>query len=118
MLSGLSYRRELAQVDNDQEQKQLRNNPVFVISIACGVALFMIFVSVFSYIKSDTRKTIEQIQTNNSHSKETPAIIPIGSEASTDLMNTVEKNVSNNIQSHSDETDFSPDELTDSALGL
>jgi hypothetical protein len=104
-------------MDNDQEQPQLRNNPVFVISIAVVLALVMIAISVFSYIGSDTRKTIEQIQLNNK-SKSAQEIIPKGSEANIDLLTTIEKRITDDVQSHSDETDFSPNELTDSALGL
>lgn len=106
-------------MDSDQEQSKLLNNPVFVISIASVIALLMMSVSIISYVKSDTRKTIEQIQTNNNLSKETPAVlIPKGSDANTNLVTNIEKSISKDIQSHNDETDFSPDELTDSALGL
>lgn len=105
-------------MDTKHEHAQLRNNPIFVISIVSALALLMIAVSVFSYIRSDTRKTIEQIQANNIHSKESPPIIPEGSTASTDLVTGIEKSIAKDIQSYNDETDFSPDELTDSALGL
>jgi ABC-type bacteriocin/lantibiotic exporter with double-glycine peptidase domain len=99
-------------------QDQLRNNPVFVIGIACLLALIMIAVSVITYLRSDTRKTIEQIQTNNSHLKQDSSSLQKSGETTPQSITTTEKNITKDIQAHDDDTDFSPDELTDSALGL
>ena len=105
-------------MENKPEAPLLRNNPVFVIFIACLVAGLMMAISIFGYLKSDTRKTIEQIQANNNNLKKDIATLPKNGDITIDYVTTTEKNISKDIQSHNDDTDFNPDELTDSALGL
>jgi hypothetical protein len=104
-------------MENKPDHSMLRNNPVFVICIACLIAGLMMSISIIGYVRSDTRKTIEQIQANNTL-KQDIATLPKNGEVTTDYVNTTEKNISKDIQSHVDDTDFSPDELTDSSLGL
>jgi len=105
-------------MDTNNDKSLLRNNPIFVIGIACLLAIIMTFVSVLSYARSDTRKTIEQIQTNNHLLQQDQLPQLKDGEVSTKSLDATEKSITNDIQAHSDETDFSPDVLTDSALGL
>ena len=105
-------------MENSNDKTLLRNNPIFVIGIACLIAGAMTAISVLSYARSDTRKTIEQIQTNNHLIRQDQSTLPNDGEVSSKSLNATEKIITKDIQSHSDEVDFSPDELTDSALGL
>ena len=79
----------------------------------------MILISVFSYARSDTRKTIEQIQANNHLiQQQDSTTLTKNGDVNAESVNEIEKSITKDIQSHDDEADFSPDELTDSALGL
>lgn len=106
-------------MENNSDKLLLRNNPIFVIFIACLLAIIMILISVFSYARSDTRKTIEQIQANNhlTQQQDVTSLTKDG-QVNAKSVDAVEKSITKDIQSHDDEADFSPDELTDSALGL
>ena len=105
-------------MDSNQDQTLLRNNPVFVIFIACMLASAMMFVSIFSYVKSDTRKTIEQIQTNNTTLRQDSSATSLTGELTPILILNNKRNISTDIESHDEDVDFNSDELTDSALGL
>lgn len=102
----------------NKEQDQLRNSPVLVIGVACLLAIVMMFVSIFTYVRSDTRKTIEQIQTNNNHLKQDTSSEPVSGKTTPESVAATEKAITKDIQSHDDDVDFNPDELTDAALGL
>lgn len=106
-------------MENNPDKALLRNNPIFVIFIACLLAAVMILISVFSYARSDTRKTIEQIQANNHLiQQQDSTTLTKNGDVNAESVNEIEKSITKDIQSHDDEADFSPDELTDSALGL
>ena len=105
-------------MDNNQDHSLLRNNPIFVICIACALAAIMMSVSILSYIRSDTRKTIEQIQANNNTLRQDPSVITLTGDLTPTLITSTKKSIVKDIESHDEDTDFSPDELTDSALGL
>ncbi|MCA9347522.1 hypothetical protein KC930_03010 [Candidatus Saccharibacteria bacterium] len=102
---------------DNEEQKLLRNNPVFIISISIVIAGIMTAVSVLLYLRSDTRKTIEQIRQNNQTSISNEDILPSG-KITSESLTAVEKNISEKIHAYDDDADFSPDSLTDAALGL
>ena len=98
--------------------KKLRNNPFFVITIASILALLMSLVSFLLYYNSDTRKTVEQLQLNTQQINADPDAFTPKEALSTEYITQVQEKVSDTIMTHSDETDFSAAELTDSALGL
>ena len=105
-------------MDSSSEEKALlRNNPFFVIGIASLIAITMFAVSFISYYNSDTKRTIEQIQANNLN-----GVTDTDQQFQTELNGTyiddLEKTISDKVTSHVDDVEFSPDELTDSALGL
>lgn len=105
-------------MENKDDRILLRNNPVFVIGIACLLAILMFSGSLLAYLHSDTKKTIEQIQANNLRSIETPKELSLSAELNDAYLDQLETNIQTQISSHSDETDYSSAELTDSALGL
>jgi hypothetical protein len=103
-------------MESDTERKHLRNNPIFLVSIAMVVAILMTFISLLTYYNSETRRTVEQIQQNNA----TPvaqARESVPSELTDQYVDFVEKQVTNDINGLSAEADYN-DELTDAALGL
>lgn len=106
-------------MDNNEEKNLLRNNPLFVIGIASLLAIAMFTVSFLLYYRSDTRRTIEQIQENNLNilydESSSDALPP---ELNDVYLDTLEERIKRQITDHSDDTEFSSDELTDSALGL
>lgn len=104
-------------METENTRAPLRNNPFFVISIALIVALLMSTASLVSYYRSETRKTVEQIQKNNIDG----ALLveeSVPEELSPEYVDRVEKNIEDSVSGMSSEVDYNADELTDSALGL
>ena len=101
----------------NNEDKLLRNNPFFIISLCCLAAMTMTTASILAYMRSDTRKTIEQIQQNNRTTTSVQQASVTGPVTSTTL-STMQKDITDKINTMDNDTDFDPDKLTDSALGL
>ena len=100
------------------QEKKLRNNPFFVITIACIIAVIMSLISFLLYYNSDTRRTVEQLQINTQQLNEEAVDLTANQELSDAYIDTIEKEISDSILVENDEADFSAAELTDSALGL
>jgi hypothetical protein len=106
-------------MENNSEKLLLRNNPFFVIGIASLLAIGMFTVSFLAYYHSDTRKILEQIQANNLSAPPLSEADTLRSdELNATYIDELEKSIKEAIDSHPDDVEFSPDELTDSALGL
>jgi len=106
-------------METSEDRTLLRNNPLFVIFIASLLALAMFAFSFTLYYRSDTKKTIEQIQANNLlDNSQTSTESQLPSELNSDYLDSLERSITELVNSHSDESEFNPDELTDSALGL
>lgn len=103
---------------NQKEKGLLRNNPIFIITIACLVAAAMSTVGFLAYYHSETRRTVEQIQINNQQEEIASELVPAGNELDGAYVDTLEDGISKAVQKHGDESEFSASELTDSALGL
>lgn len=106
-------------MESNDDRALLRNNPLFAIGISCLLAGLMFAAGLFSYYRSDTKNTIEQIQKNNSLSstgEQTDATMI--TELSAEYLDQLETKIGKQISSHDDEAEFSSSELTDSALGL
>jgi uncharacterized FlaG/YvyC family protein len=105
---------------NETDKPQLRNNPVFVIGVACLLALTIFGVSFTTYYNSETRRTIGQIQKNNELlvKKESKVLSPTNKELNDQTIKEIQNSITSTIDAQSDESDFSVDALTDSALGL
>mgnify|MGYP003532905843 FL=1 len=107
------------QMENNDDKTLLRNNPFFVIGIACLIAIIMFAVSFLSYYHSDTRKTIAQIQANNLNTEtEQTNDVVVSTDLNANYIDNLEKSITDKILAGDDDADFSPEELTDSALGL
>jgi hypothetical protein len=103
----------------NDHKPQLRSNPIFVISISIVVALLMLTISFLKYYNSDTRRTVEQIQLNNQKlikDEKTHSVV-VG-QLDKQSIEALGKDITTKILSHSTESDYSVDDLTDSALGL
>lgn len=106
-------------MESNDDKALLRNNPLFVIGLASLAAIAMFTISFLSYYNSDTKKTIEQIQTNSQrNASEAQGDTTLPADLSPEYLTTLEGKIEDSISTHSDDTEFSPDELTDSALGL
>lgn len=106
-------------MDSNEEKTLLRNNPLFVIGIASLLAIAMFSVSFIIYYRSDTKKTIEQIQENNLQSaSDDSSSDALPAELNDVYLDSLETQIKEQIAEHPDDTEFSADELTDSALGL
>ena len=101
-----------------QPENRIQNNPVFVIAVACLLALIMSSISFVLYYRSDTRKTVEQLQKNSLEKESQANSSAAPTEISVDYIDEVEEKAGDLIDTHNNETDFSAAELTDSALGL
>ncbi len=97
------------------EAKQLRNNPVFIIVLACLVGIVLSSISFVLYYRSDTRKVVEQIQRNNI---EFSSQVADGSELSVESLNKTESSIIDAVGAHKDDQEFPAAELSDSELGL
>jgi hypothetical protein len=106
-------------MENNPHKPELRSNPVFVITIALIVALGMFTISFLMYYNSETRRTVEQIQVNNQNiiKEEKSHTITVG-QLDKQSIETLGKDITTKVLSHSADTDYSPADLTDSALGL
>ena len=98
--------------------KQLRNNPVFVTSLACVVAIVMFLISFTTYYRSDTRRTIAKIQQNNLASSKSKPNVYRQTDLSKQGLDGLRQDIADKVFAHSDDNEFSADNLTDSALGL
>lgn len=96
----------------------LRNNPAFVITLACLLAILMSSIGFLAYYNSDTRRTVEQIQKNNLEVDTNQSTNLDSGELNTTYIDNLETTLTKEIYKHSDEIEFSASELTDSALGL
>jgi len=102
------------------EEKQLRNNPIFVITIAVVVALLMAGFSTLSFYHSETRTKLLRIQANQlaDESLETKAFVEDEGDVTIEELDNFLESTQNSVRSLDDATDYSSEELTDSALGL
>jgi lipopolysaccharide export LptBFGC system permease protein LptF len=100
-----------------QSTNALRNNPVFIIAIVLAIASVMSGASLLAYYRSDTRKTVDQIQRNNTLKvqKETVAV---QAELGSIYIDTLESSITASVGGLSAEVDYNASELTDGALGL
>lgn len=105
-------------MDHETQYHHLRNNPFFVITVAVLVAIIMILLSTYMYLRSDTRQIVEQIQVNNSELIKSETDNSIIGEFSPEMIDAIESNIRDDITSLNTDADYNPDELTDSSLGL
>jgi cell division protein FtsX len=103
-------------MEDNRPDKQLRNNPFFVIGIASMLAITMTAISILMYYGSDTRDVVEQLQAN----LQDEAYSQPSADASIDInsLDGQEKRISESVNALDDEADFGASELSDSALGL
>lgn len=100
------------------EKRLLRNNPLFVITIACLLALLMSAISFYLYYNSETRRTVELIQQNNQQLNLDEVSDKLPEKLSKEYLDQVEKDVINEVTSHSTDFEFNPEDLSNSSLGL
>jgi uncharacterized protein YpmS len=105
-------------MENNSDKAILRNNPLFIITLACLIAIGMFLVSFITYYHSDTKKTIEQLQANNQQLANDEKTSPVLNDLDQKSIEKLRQNLTEQIQAHNDDVEFSSDELTDSALGL
>ena len=106
-------------METNEDRTLLRNNPLFVIFIASLIAIAMFTFSFLLYYRSDTKKTIEQIQANNILDKsQVRNESQLPDDLNSDYLDSLESSITDLVTAHSDDSEFSPNELTDSALGL
>ena len=98
--------------------KVAHNNPVIAIAVAILLALILSGLSLVSYLRSDTRKTVQLIQKPSSDSSDTISSIDTTSPLKASDLDTIQTDALKDLDSVSDTTDFSPNDLTDAALGL
>lgn len=103
----------------ETEKRELRNNPLFVISIALFTALLMSAISVLMYYNSETRMIVEQIQQNNSEIGESTTLPEaLSGELNQAYVDSLEAKIRSDIAGLDPNVDYNPDELTDAALGF
>jgi len=106
-------------VENNQTEKELlRNNPVFIITIACLIAVVMSVIGFLAYYNSDTRRMVEQLQINNQQEVVESTLAPATGDLNSAYINSLEDGITQAVEKHDDDTEFSSSEITDSALGL
>jgi hypothetical protein len=98
--------------------ESVRNNPVFAFALAISLAAVMFLISFLTYYHSDTRRTIERIQVNTQTLNKKSSVYDPTQAVTTQSLEILRQNIDAKISAHKDEVDYSPNELTDSALGL
>lgn len=98
--------------------KIARNNPVIAIAVAILLALILSGLSLVSYLRSDTRRVIQLIQKPSSDNTANVSTIDTTSPLKSADLDTIQTDALKDLDGVSDTTDFSPNDLTDAALGL
>lgn len=106
-----------AETQKQPKQKTASNNPVIAIAIAILLALILSGLSLVSFLHSDAHKTVQLIQKNPTDTTSDSALDTTSALKSSDI-DSIQSAITKDLAGANDAADFSPNELTDAALGL
>jgi ABC-type lipoprotein release transport system permease subunit len=93
-------------------------NPIVAIAVAIGVAITLVALTFMSFLQSGAYTTVKNIKTNSQFSNSELSDYDTTSPVKSVDIEEVLKSIEADINSLDNQTNYSPDQLSDKSLGL